>query len=138
MSEADEVCYEDDEEILADEVTAADATVSAIAPTVDVDVKTSSPPSKDMIVSLLADPRVGYHTPKPTCQAMMYGWFWPAHQIIFECLLSDKTQVIIELGSFFGKSTSFLLTRCPNALVFAVDIWDNDHLKNDSDYKYYN
>jgi hypothetical protein len=87
------------------------------------------------IKTMLADKRVGYHAPKPKCGRMDYGWFWPSHQVIFRCLLTDSTKVILELGSFLGRSTNFLLQNYGNAVVFAVDLWDNEYLKADDHYQ---
>ena len=41
---------------------------------------------------------------------------------------------VIELGTWLGKSATFFAGLCPNAIVFAVDLWDNDYLKTDLHY----
>ena len=49
-------------------------------------------------------------------------------------LMSDRTAVVLELGSWLGKSTRFIAGRAPNAYLFAIDLWDNDHIRADPHY----
>jgi hypothetical protein len=49
-------------------------------------------------------------------------------------LIGKSTTCILELGSFLGKSTSFLAQHAPHATILAVDLWDNGFLMDDSTY----
>lgn len=95
----------------------------------------SAEPLFERVKALLLDERVGYHTRRPRCQRLDYGWLWPPQQVMLRCLLRRSPRVIVELGSFLGRSTSFLLSHGGGALVFAIDHWDNDILLNDPRYK---
>lgn len=53
----------------------------------------------------------------------MQGWFGGNHEAILNAVLNDSTKFIVELGSWKGLSTEFLLRRAPNAVVAAVDHW---------------
>jgi hypothetical protein len=94
-------------------------------------------PIFDRVKNILVDTRVGYHTyiTKPKVEAFSYGWFWPAHEIVFKCLLPEEPKILLELGSFLGRSVTHVLSKYPNALVFAADYWDNERLKQDAHYK---
>ena len=89
----------------------------------------------DRVRALLLDERVGYHSRRPRCERLDYGWLWPPQQVVLRCLLRSSPRVIFELGSFLGRSTTYLLSNCGDALVFAIDHWDNDILRNDPRYK---
>ena len=89
----------------------------------------------DRMRSLLLDERVGYHSRRPRCERLDYGWLWPPQQVVLRCLLRRSPRVIVELGSFLGRSTTYLLPNCGDALLFAIDHWDNDILRNDPRYK---
>lgn len=49
-------------------------------------------------------------------------------------IIDSSTTCILELGSFLGKSTTFLAQHAPHATIIAVDLWDNDFLISDSTY----
>jgi hypothetical protein len=49
-------------------------------------------------------------------------------------LMSAETSCVLELGSWLGKSTRFIVERAPNAFVFAVDLWSNEHIRADPHY----
>ena len=89
----------------------------------------------DRVRALLLDERVGYHSRRPRCERLDYGWLWPPQQVVLRCLLRRSPRIVVELGSFLGRSTSYLLSNCGDALVFAIDHWDNDILRNDPRYK---
>jgi len=59
----------------------------------------------------------------PTVPASDHGWFGPEHVELLQGLLSKETKVVLELGSWLGKSTRFIASRAPNATVIAVDHW---------------
>lgn len=60
---------------------------------------------------------------KPQVEKDDHGWFTWGSEKVFEKLLSEKTQVVVELGSWLGKSTRFILDHAPNATVYAIDHW---------------
>jgi hypothetical protein len=45
---------------------------------------------------------------------------------LFDAILPKDAKVILELGSWLGKSTRFLLGAAPGATVIAVDHWEGD------------
>ena len=49
-------------------------------------------------------------------------------------LMNAETRCVLELGSWLGKSTRFIAERAPNAYLFAVDLWSNDHIRADPHY----
>jgi hypothetical protein len=55
-----------------------------------------------------------------------HGWFGWCHQAVLDATLSRDSKVIVELGSWLGKSTRFLLASAPRATVIAVDHWKGD------------
>jgi len=65
---------------------------------------------------------VGFPKIKPNVAEDYHGWFGPKNE---EMLLQDvrKSKVIVELGSWLGKSTIWICKNS-NAIVFAVDHWE--------------
>lgn len=53
-----------------------------------------------------------------------HGWFEDCNREMLSGYLSDKTRCIIELGSWLGKSTRFMLDKAPNATLYAIDTWE--------------
>ena len=51
------------------------------------------------------------------------GAFDDSHVRLMGQFLDDKTKIVIELGSWFGFSTRFILDTAPNATVICVDHW---------------
>lgn len=43
-------------------------------------------------------------------------------------------ECIIELGSWLGRSANFIASEAPNAMIFAVDLWDNSIFQHDAHY----
>ena len=58
---------------------------------------------------------------KPDLAPLDQGWF-SGHNL-FEEGLSKDMQVIVELGSWLGKSTRFFLNQFPRSFLIAVDHW---------------
>jgi hypothetical protein len=52
-----------------------------------------------------------------------HGWFGWCHEEVLGHMCGPETKLILELGSWLGKSTRWILGRCPNATVIAVDHW---------------
>lgn len=137
MSDED-VCYEQEEPIpVAPEPSDPVPDVSDPALSMDPAARFEA------VKTLIADPRVGYHCARPSVQPLSYGWFFDANQVLLDCLIARaeagaaQPLIVLELGSFYGKSTSYLLSRCQGAgaLVFAADMWDAALLRSDPHYK---
>jgi predicted O-methyltransferase YrrM len=60
---------------------------------------------------------------KPNRKKDPRGWFYPEAEEIFAQLLSEDTNLVLELGSWLGKSTRFILKTAVNANVIAIDHW---------------
>lgn len=74
----------------------------------------------------LADLFVKYGFPKemPQVPPVDHGWLSPDVKEMLSCALRPgRTEVIVELGAWLGKSTRFIATRCPGAVVVSVDHW---------------
>jgi len=54
---------------------------------------------------------------------MSQGWFSGLNQAILSPTLSDQTKMVIEVGSWMGKSTRWISDQAPNAIVIAIDTW---------------
>lgn len=51
------------------------------------------------------------------------GWFPEANKKMLLPFLGDGTKLIVELGSWVGLSTRWMLDRAPNATLIAIDHW---------------
>lgn len=58
---------------------------------------------------------------KPELSSLNRGWF--SGEEFFKKHLDKNANIIIELGSWLGKSTQFFLNQCPNSFVIAIDHW---------------
>lgn len=65
---------------------------------------------------------------KPPFEEFHHGWLLPGTEAILRKYLRPDMKAIVELGVWMGKSTRFFLEQCPEAVVYAVDTWDRDHL----------
>ena len=63
---------------------------------------------------------------KPDISFDDHGWFGWCHEALIDAILPKSTETIVELGSWLGKSTRFLLASAPRATVIAVDHWKGD------------
>jgi hypothetical protein len=61
---------------------------------------------------------------KPNIPVDDHGWF--TNQSTLEKFLKTDTKIVVELGSWLGSSTRFILERAPNATVIAIDHWSNN------------
>jgi len=61
---------------------------------------------------------------KPNLPFDDHGWFMNAYTLLK--FVNEDTKVIVELGSWLGSSTRFLLDRAPKATVIAIDHWSNN------------
>lgn len=73
---------------------------------------------------------------KPTgSRPFSHGWFYEAHRTVLRHVLTEHTKVVVELGSWLGNSTEFIAKHAPNAIIFAVDLFDNNFiLKQQADH----
>ena len=76
------------------------------------------------------DNGIGWPSGRPREPRYRHGWFLPTHERVFEKVLEDvgEVKVILELGSWYGSSTEWLCERCPDAAVYAVDLWDDSFI----------
>ena len=76
------------------------------------------------------DNGIGWPSGRPREPRYRHGWFLPTHERVFERVLADvgEVKVILELGSWYGSSTEWLCERCPDAAVYAVDLWDDSFI----------
>jgi hypothetical protein len=63
--------------------------------------------SMDALARLRRSPLVGYPDSKPKgVNPWMHGWFSETHKRIFRQIVSEKTKVIVELGSWYVVMSS--------------------------------
>jgi len=61
-----------------------------------------------------------------------HGWFGDYNAHVLGKFLNDKTRVILEIGSWLGKSARWMLDIAPNAEIICVDTWKgSEELKNE-------
>ena len=51
------------------------------------------------------------------------GWLHPGTAAALHRQLSDKTTLVVEIGSWLGKSGGFILEKAPNATLVCIDTW---------------
>jgi len=75
--------------------------------------------------------KYGWPKKKPNLKRNEQGWFTEEAAKILGKYLNEETKIVLELGSWFGKSTRSILKAAPNALVIAVDHWkgSKEHVK---------
>jgi len=110
----------------APSAAAALPTAAAVQPVADLPAA---------VAALVAsDDRVGFPSEEPGVDPNPHGWFFAAHRVVMSNLMNTETRCVLELGSWLGKSTRFIAERAPNAYLFAVDLWSNDHIRADPHY----
>lgn len=78
---------------------------------------------------------VGWPETHPGYAPLKHGWFFQSHQDVLKYLIHpSRTTTIIEIGSWLGRSTEYLTKTAPNAVVYAIDLWDDTVIQNDSHY----
>ena len=55
-----------------------------------------------------------------------HGWFGWCHKAVLDVVLPRSSVVIVELGSWLGRSTRFMLDMSPQSTVIAIDHWKGD------------
>ena len=100
------------------------------------DIKDLKENNQQLIQLMKDDTRIGWPDSIPAIEPKKHGWFRQGNLEVLQYLLQKNFKIIVELGSWLGSSTKFLLTECPDAVVFAVDIWSNE-VFNTYNYSYY-
>jgi len=59
----------------------------------------------------------------PNVEPDDHGWFQPCNQRLLERFLGPQTELIVELGSWLGLSSRFMLHAAPHATVICIDHW---------------
>lgn len=57
----------------------------------------------------------------PNVSPFMHGWFFGQDILPYFC--GPQTNLIVELGSWLGKSARWFCNHCPNATVVCIDHW---------------
>jgi hypothetical protein len=64
-------------------------------------------------------------TERPTVPTNAHGWFQDENKLMLAARITPATRLIVELGSWLGLSTRWLLDNSPQeATVIAVDHWE--------------
>ncbi|WP_406700945.1 class I SAM-dependent methyltransferase [Singulisphaera sp. Ch08] len=50
-------------------------------------------------------------------------WLFPSTQQVLETTIPENARILVEVGSFIGRSTRFLVDFAPTAIVIAIDHW---------------
>ena len=79
----------------------------------------SAPPGVDALRKAYPWPTARPVVPAPPER----NWLFPSTRELLANTVPREAKVIVELGSFLGRSTRFLLEHAPQATVLAVDHW---------------
>jgi len=60
---------------------------------------------------------------EPAVPASDHGWFGPEHVELLTPFLNPDLKVVLEVGSWLGKSTRWIADHAPSAQVIAIDTW---------------
>jgi len=73
----------------------------------------------------LAKLKARYQFPakKPQIAENDFGWFGKPSEAALGQFLGEETKVILEIGSFLGKSTRWMLDKAPYATIICIDTW---------------
>lgn len=63
---------------------------------------------------------------KPDFPFDNHGWFGWSHKAMMDVVLPKDASVVVELGSWLGLSTRFILSQVQSAMVVAIDHWQGD------------
>ena len=76
---------------------------------------------------------VGFPSKHPGVPTKEHGWFLDTHKRVFAKVITPKTKIIFELGSWFGSSAKWFCANT-DAKIFAIDIWDDSFILRDEHY----
>lgn len=60
---------------------------------------------------------------RPSVPIDDHGWFGECNERMLGNFLDEHTEVVLELGSWLGKSTRFIAQRAKHATILTVDHW---------------
>jgi len=60
---------------------------------------------------------------KPEVEPNDQGWFYEVNERALAPFLNADTKIIVEIGSWLGKSTRWILDKAPNAQIICIDTW---------------
>ena len=66
---------------------------------------------------------------KPNIEKHVKGWQRAENVAYLRMVLSDKTKVILELGTFLGQNVLFMEKVAPNATIIAIDNFKGETLR---------
>jgi hypothetical protein len=74
---------------------------------------------------------------RPDVEPADFGWFEPCAEELLSKYVGEETKVIVELGSWLGKSTRWFLEAAPQATVIAIDHWKGspEHKRFGEDFR---
>jgi hypothetical protein len=102
-----------------------------------------------------SDARIGYPLKRPNFQWFPHGWFFDSHIETIDVILAVKPETsnllslsfagcinvfffllefVIELGAWLGRSAIHFARTIPQAIIFSIDLWSNEHLLQDVHY----
>ncbi len=69
---------------------------------------------------------------RPDVSPIDHGWFQAGSIKLLGERLNADTKLVVELGSWLGQSTRWILDHAPNAAVVAIDHWEGseEHFTN--------
>lgn len=73
-----------------------------------------------------------FPTKKPKVRTRLHnGWFSDSNKKMFIKNLNESTKLVIEIGSWLGKSSRFILDKAPNSTLICIDTWQgsSEHKK---------
>jgi len=73
----------------------------------------------DILKSKYRFPRV-----KPDVPVNDMGWFTIRNKDVLNLYITDNTKIVMEIGSWMGKSTRSILNSNNNLIVIAIDHWE--------------
>ena len=78
---------------------------------------------------------VGFPSKKPHHGRFNHGWFLQTHINVFTKIISPRTKVIVEIGSWYGSSTKWLAENSSrDTKLYAIDLWDDNFIIQDDHY----
>src|SRR4030065_682178 len=81
---------------------------------------------EDALKKLLSELKQLYQWPleNPAFEPFPHGWLCASNKAVFEKHKNKDIKIIIELGSWLGKSAMHLCELFPNACVICIDHWE--------------
>lgn len=85
----------------------------------------------DMKISSI-DHKIGFPSKQPLTPYFMHGWFKSSSikKKILQLFIEYRVEVLVELGSWYGESSTFFATECNLDKIYCVDLWDEQMIKS--------